>query len=164
MKSSNVTASFTGVSIFPPAAGAQILPKAISSAGLKSGWQLWKKKTPVWLPWHSPVSLDHIRWKEGNRQLWHLSLQLMLQSLLGLLDLACGPWTDARLSSPDILGRQGDMNRHHAWHTEERSTNFHFKLGQNNEPCYLSSTHTCKYVTFERGHLQAKHSNLFVTH
>lgn len=109
------------VPIFPPAARALSLPKSISSAGLESGWQLWKKKKKtVWLHWHSPASLDHIRWKEGNGQLWP-SLTLINASE-SLLDLACGGWTDASLSSPDILGRQADMHRHQTQHTEEKST------------------------------------------
>lgn len=44
MKSLNVIAPSTDVSIFPPAAQALSPPKAISSAGLESGWQLWKKQ------------------------------------------------------------------------------------------------------------------------
>lgn len=56
----------------------------------------------------------------------HLSLWLMLHSIL---DLACGSWTDASLSSPDILGRQADMHRHQTWQTEKKSTCLHFKQG-----------------------------------
>lgn len=71
-------------------------------------------------------------------QLWHLSLRLTLQSVL---DLACGPGTDARLSSPDTLDR-------HVWLTEERSNHLHFKPGQINPP----PTHA------NMGHLQTKHT------
>lgn len=95
------------------------LLKSISFAGLDSGWQLWKKRT-VNLPWHSPARLDHIRWKEGNEQLWP-SLTL-INAAQSLLDLACGSWTDASLSSPDILGRQADMHTHQTRHTEKKST------------------------------------------
>ena len=42
-KSLNVNVSFTDVPILPPAAWARNLAKFISSAGLDSGWQLWKK-------------------------------------------------------------------------------------------------------------------------
>lgn len=82
-------------------------------------WLAALEKT-VWLPWHSPASLDHIRWKEGNRRLWP-SLTLINASEC-LLDLACSSWTDANLSSPDILGRQADMHRHQTQYNEEKST------------------------------------------
>lgn len=117
-KSLNVIASSPDVPILPPSSTSAKPPKIYF---LHRPW-LWLadlEKT-VWLPWHSPASLDHIRWKEGNGQLWP-SLTLINASE-SLLDLACGGWTDASLSSPDILGRRADMHRHQKQHTEEKST------------------------------------------
>lgn len=73
MKSLNVIASSTDVPIFPPLqhehwAFQKLFPLlALSLAG---SFGEKKAKKTVWLSWHSPASLDHIRWKEGNRQFW----------------------------------------------------------------------------------------------
>lgn len=69
------------VPIFPPAARALSLPKSISSAGLESGWQLWKKEKKKQC---GCTDIHQLAWTilGGRKETGssdHLSLWLMLQ-------------------------------------------------------------------------------------